>query len=234
MNRRLRKKLLVGIAIAALLAGVTAAVVMAAQPAGHRHSHGHRGSARGGALVSAAGYLGVSPAQLRSELRSGRSLAEIANATSGRSSAGLIEALEAAQREKLAAAAVNLTTRVTAEVDRVGERGGTLRTAARYLGVSAAQLRAERRSGQTLAQIARATSGRSQAGLIEALVAARKAALASEVAAGTITQAKSSEVLPDLVSRVTAQVNRAPRKHGSHLRAGGRGHRSHLSASALY
>ena len=73
---------------------------MAAQPAAH-----HR---RGGTLATAAGYLGLSPAQLRSELRSGKSLAEIANATRGKSKAGLIGALEAAPKERLAAAAANL------------------------------------------------------------------------------------------------------------------------------
>ena len=44
-------------------------------------------------MAVAANYLDESGAQLRQKLRSGRSLAEIANATSGKSSAGLIDAL---------------------------------------------------------------------------------------------------------------------------------------------
>jgi len=225
MNRRLKQKLFAGVAVAAVLAGGTVAAVTAAQPAAHRHS--------GGRLVTAAGYLGLSPTQLQSELQSGKSLAEIANATSGKSEAGLIGALEAAQKAKLAAAAASLRMRVTAEVDRVGGPPRTLPTAARYLGVSATQLRSDRRSGMTLAQIANATSGKSEAGLIEALVGVRKATLAAKVKAGTITQAQANAALPHLLSRVRAQVNRAPRKHGSHLSARGRKHSSRPSAGAL-
>ncbi|MGD0453129.1 MAG: hypothetical protein ABSB69_05990 [Solirubrobacteraceae bacterium] len=221
MNRRLKKKLLLGVAIVAVLAGGTTAVVMAAQPAAH-----HR---RSGTLATAAGYLGLSPAQLRRELKSGKSLADVANATSGKSSASLIEALEAAQKQKLAAAAAALPSRITAEVDRLrGRASGRIQTvhaATSYLGLSAIQLRAELRSGKTLAQIADATSGKSQAGLVEALVAARKATIAASVKAGTITQAQANALLRNLVSRVTARVERAApkrraRKHPSLLGAG--------------
>ena len=68
---------MVGVAVLAVLAGATTAIVMAAQPS----HHGHRST-----LATAAGYLGVSQQQLRSELSSGKSLAQIANSTSGKSS----------------------------------------------------------------------------------------------------------------------------------------------------
>jgi hypothetical protein len=211
MKRRLKHKLLIGVAVIAVLAGATAAVVMAAQPATH-----HR---KGGTLATAAGYLNVSPAQLRSELKSGKSLAEIANETGDKSDAGLIAALEAAQKEKLAAAAASLSSRVAAEVDRVGipigGRSQAVSAATSYLGISAAQLRTELHSGKTLAQIAQARSGKSEAGLIEALVAARKAVIAKNLKAGTITHAQASAALPKLLSRVTAQVNRVRGKHRS-------------------
>ncbi len=223
MRRRLKNRLLMGIAAIAAIAGVSAAVVSAAQPAVQHPAARHR---TGGTLATAAGYLGVSPAQLRGELRSGKSLAEIADATGGKSQAGLVEALEAAQRERLAADAASLPGRVSAEVNRVGGLAGArthhrrrgLSAAASYLGMSPAQLRADLRSGSTLAHIADTTGGRSEAGLIEALVAARKAALASRVQAGAITNAQTDAALPHLVKRVTAQVNRV---HGSHARAGG-------------
>ena len=189
MSRRLKRKLMIGVAVVAVLAGGTTAVVMAAQPASHHHTRG--------ALAAAAAYLGSSPAQLRSELRSGKSLAQIADATSGKSEAGLIAALEAAGKQKLAADAANLPSRITAEVDRIGLPTGrrgrarghglagrrvagrrrALAAAAGYLGVSTAQLRGDLRSGQTLAHVANTTAGKSQAGLVQALVAARKAAL---------------------------------------------------------
>jgi hypothetical protein len=227
IDRRLKRKLALGVAIVAVLAGTTAAVVMAAQPSAHH--------ARSGVLATAAGYLRLSPAQLRKELQSGKSLAEIADATSGKSEAGLIAVLEAADKGKLAAAAANLSSHVTAEVQRVGipagarwrpgtrmrGRGNGLSTAARYLGVSTAQLREQLRSGNTLAHVASTTSGKSEAGLIEALITAKKAAIAKRVAAGAITQAQANAILPSITSRVTLRVNRmpharsAPHAHGA-------------------
>jgi hypothetical protein len=149
----LKRRLLLGVAVVAVGAGATAAVVMAAQPsAAARH---HKGPA--GPLVTAAGYLGLSTRQLRSELRSGKSLAEIASSTPGKSQAGLVEALESADKRRLAAAATRVPRRVIAQVNRVGGplrgaaagprhkhlRARTLSTAAAYLGISAAQLRHE-------------------------------------------------------------------------------------------
>jgi hypothetical protein len=216
MRRRLKHKLMIGIAVAAILAGATAAVVMAAQPGAPTH---HRNS---GALATASAYLGVDAAQLRSELQSGKSLAEIANTTPGKSEAGLVAALEAADKQKLAAASANLPRLVTREITRVGgpktgarhrgagkhRRGGTVSAAALYLGLSAAQLRQQLHSGTTLAQLAKATAGKSEAGLLEALLATRKAALATQVKAGALTQAQADETLPRLISRVTAAIHR--------------------------
>jgi hypothetical protein len=231
MIRRLKRTLLLSVAVVAVLAGVTAAVVMAAQPSAKVHSKGHRGTRHGtrhgGPLMSAAGYLGLTAAQLRSDLQSGKSLGQIANATAGRSEAGLIQALETADRHKLAAVSAQLPRRIAAEVARVGGppagpavgaqrrglRARTLSTAAGYLGVSAAQLRGDLRSGMTLAQVAKASAGKSEAGLIQALVAATNAALAKQVAAGRLTQAHASQVAPQLLARVSAEVNRAPRRH---------------------
>jgi hypothetical protein len=175
LKRALKRKLMLGVAVVAVLAGGTTAVVMAAQPAGHNRSHGR------GALASAASYLGLSAPQLRDELRSGKSLAQIADTTAGKSEAGLIAVLEAARKQKLAAATAGVTARVTAEVDAVGgprSRSGLERwhrqllgSSASYLGLGKSRLAAELHSGKTLAQIAKGTAGKSEAGLIEALVA---------------------------------------------------------------
>ncbi len=197
MDRRLKKKLVASVAVLAVLAGVTTAVVMAAQPAHHHHAS---------AIATAADYLGLSQARLRGELRSGRSLAQVANATDGKSAAGLVAALE---KQKLAAAAASLPGRIAFAVDRprgAGARSGTLRAAAGYLGVSAAQLRTEERAGKTLAQIADSTSGKSSAGLLDALVAVRRAAIDAAVKARTITRAQADKLLSSLVERITARV----------------------------
>jgi hypothetical protein len=219
-NVRMKRKLWMSVAVVAVVAGITAAAVMAAQPASHPRSHHHHKGQHhrnGGLLAAAASYLGSSPAQLRSELSSGKSLAQIADATSGKSSQGLIQALEAADKQKLATAAASLQARITAKVDRpgggIGGGGAAVRAAGGYLGLSAAQLRTEVRSGKTLAEIAKATAGKSEAGLIEALLAVRKARLAKAVQAGAITQAQASARLPKLATRIAARVNRVEHAH---------------------
>ena len=91
---------------------------------------GRRGAAvpRGGIIAS---YLKLSPRELRSRLRSGQSLAQVA-ASSGKSVTGLIEAIVAARKSTLAAAVAagtltpaqsaaiqaHLSERVTARVDK--------------------------------------------------------------------------------------------------------------------
>ena len=63
------------------------------------------GGGRGG--VVAGHYLGINRSTLRRELGSGRSLAEIASTTPGRSVDGLRAAIMAAARERLAHAVTN-------------------------------------------------------------------------------------------------------------------------------
>jgi hypothetical protein len=184
----------------------TAATRRAGQPA-----RGH------GDLTIAGAYLGISKAQLRSELRAARTLAQIADATPGKSSAGLIHALVSAR-------VTRVTPRVLAEVNRVrgseGRPSGAGHIAAGYLGISQAQLLKALKGGRTLAQIADATPGKSAAGLIDALVAARKATLERAAAAGRIPQARLEKALSRLRPRVTARVNRthAQVKHPRELR----------------
>jgi hypothetical protein len=218
-RRALKRKLLLALAACAVLAGATTAVVMAAQPATHAgrgsHAHGAR-SHQAGVLGTAAGYLGVPAAQLRSELASGRSLADIADATPGKSSTGLIAAVESAENAKLAADAAGVPARVTAEVNRVGRSGRPLTAAAGYLDIGVRQLREELRSGHTLAQLAASSPGKSPAGLTEALVAARRSALAAEVSAGDITQAQADAAGSQLARRVSAQITRVRHPHHAH------------------
>jgi hypothetical protein len=71
---------------------------------------GHRGQGPGGSIggpgdiqTAAATYLGITTAQLQTDLQAGKSLAQIADAASGKSAAGLESALVAAETAKLAA-----------------------------------------------------------------------------------------------------------------------------------
>lgn len=136
VQRSVRQKVVAAAAVAILLAGGAFAAVSATGQSNPRkpanaHRAAHRARARARDLVTAASYLGLSTAALSSELQSGKTLAQIANASSGKSASGLIEALEAAKRAKLAKAAARLPKRVSNEVNRPGGPGGEQRRQAR-------------------------------------------------------------------------------------------------------
>ena len=77
-----------------------------------------------------------------------------------------------------------------------------------YLGLTPARLQAELEHGQTLAQLAEASPGKSKAGLTDALIAARRQKLASGVAAGRLTEARSAKRSMHLQMRIEALVAR--------------------------
>lgn len=234
--RGVKQKVVAGAAVAALLAGASVAAVSATGQSSSRKNLGaHRllPRAKSRELAAAAGYLGVSPAQLAGELRSGKSLAEVADASAGKSAAGLTQALLAAHKARLSSVAARLPQRVAVEVNRpggpagVGKRSARRRpsaemrltalfsTAARpgsvaagYLGVAPAQLKSALRGGRTLAQVADATTGRSQSGLVDALVAAKRSRLARASASGQLTKARQARRLAGLHRRMSALVRR--------------------------
>jgi hypothetical protein len=229
------RKSQVAIAVAAAsLAGAGAAVA----ESGHTHSgtlqHGPRDGGPAGRahddLSVAATYLGLSETDLQTTLRSGKTLAQVANATDGKSADGLIDALAAAAKKHIAADVTSgrltqeqadtilagLKQHVTARVNSTGPpRGphghggphGGLDAAATYLGLSESDLMTKLQSGKTLGEIADATSGKSKAGLLAALVADEKSHLAQAVKDGRLTQAQADAMSADIESRVTDLVN---------------------------
>jgi hypothetical protein len=230
-----KRKILIGVAVLAILAGAVVAIVTASGssrgpwlPNQHRDA-GIRATRASGDLALAAAYLGVSRAQLRHELSSGSTLADIANATGGRSASGLTDALFAAKaarlseevstgklsKDKQASRLAKLPERLAAEVYRqhtVGAGSTDLATAAGYLGLTVKQIRDEQRSEHSLAQIAAARPGKSAAGLIDVLVSAKRAALAAAARAGTLSGSEQSKMTAELTRRVTAEVDRVPAK----------------------
>lgn len=235
MSAKRKRHTLLATAAAIVAVGAVVATVTAKSSTHPRRSPAHAPVGSGaressaadaatpGALAIAAGYLGVPPAKLRSELRSELSLAQIANAAHGKSAAGLIDALVAersapvknsvgapglspsARRERLA----RLRRRITRQVLRLPGYVG-LPASARYLGVSVPQLRAELEAGRSLAQIADATPGKSATGLIDARVSAREAAIRAAVTAGRTNQAHAVALLSSLRGRITQEVQRRP------------------------
>jgi energy-converting hydrogenase Eha subunit B len=67
----------------------------------------------------AARYLGLTPQQLHAQLRAGHSLAQIADATPGKSAAGLVAAMVAVARSRLDAAVAAGTLSARAEAKRL-------------------------------------------------------------------------------------------------------------------
>ena len=101
-------------AVALLLAGGAIAAVTATGRSTARHPRaglGLRARAGGRDLRTASSYLGIPVSQLESELRSGKSLAQIVQAAPGHSVVGLVDALVAAKRARLAKAGASLPRR---------------------------------------------------------------------------------------------------------------------------
>jgi uncharacterized protein YidB (DUF937 family) len=101
---------------------------------------------------------------------------------------------------------------------------GRLETAAGYIGITEAQLRAELESGKSLAQVAQA-HGKSVDSLINALVAAAKDKLDKAVTAGRLTKAQEDDMLSHLKDRITSAVNNTGRPDEPHFGPPGGGFR---------
>jgi hypothetical protein len=211
-----------GFAAAAFLPGGSAPAAISAlwdQTGGQVFGNG-LGSKGSSYFTAAAAYIGITEAQLRTELGTDKSLADVAVAH-GKTRDGLIAALVAAQQQDIATL-----------VDRkgIGARpnpangygpgpgfgrgpagnkvtGDPEAAAAAYLGTTTADLETKLRAGQTLAQIANATPGHDRDGLIAALVNDAKAKIAAAQTAGTITAAQATDLTNALQDRMTRLVD---------------------------
>ena len=164
---------------------------------------------KGSYFTAAATYIGITEAQLRTELGTDKSLADVAIAH-GKTRDGLIAALTAAQQQ-------NIATLV--DQKGIGARPNpangygpgpgfgrgpgehivfedSLGAAATYLGTTTADLETKMRAGQTLAQIANATAGKSRDGLLNALVTDATAKIDAAQKAGTITATSPLSGMP--------------------------------------
>ena len=94
-----------------------------------------------------------------------------------------------------------------------GARTGLTRTqlgaAAGYLGLSVSALRGQLRSGRSLAQIAASARGRSQHGLLAALVKVRVARIEAERERGVLSAARASTRMARVRRRAQQALTRA-------------------------
>ena len=174
---------------------------------------------KGSYFTAAATYIGITEAQLRTELGTDKSLADVAIAH-GKTRDGLIAALTAAQQQDIA---------TLVDQKGIGARpnpangygpgpgfgrgpgdrvtGDSLAAAATYLGTTTSDLQTKIRAGQTLAQIANATAGKSRDGLVNALVADATAKIDAAQKAGTITADQATQLKSNLSTRLAQLVD---------------------------
>ena len=212
-----------GIAAAALGPSNVGSAVMASLPGDITLAVQSNNALAGGRnwVATAATYIGITQAALRTELASGKSLADVAVAN-GKTRDGVIAALTAA-------ATSEITTLVDTKNPGLGGPGGRggpghvdgneLSVAATYLGTTTADLQTKLQAGQTLAQIAGAKTD----GLIQALVADASTRIDAAVTAGKITAAQAATAKTNATAEATALVNNARPAGGP--RGRGPGHR---------
>jgi hypothetical protein len=194
-------------------------------------------------LSAAAKYLGLSASDLQAKLANGQSLADVAKAQK-KDVAGLQDAIVAAEKADLDKAVTDkqltqsqaddalnqLKARIGDLVNgqlRFGGRHGGLGgraalgigldAAAKYLGLTQAQLRQKLASGQSLADVAKAQK-KDVSGLEAALTAAAKSRLDKAVADKKLTAAQADQLLSTLKAHVDDAVNAKPPAGAPRLR----------------
>ena len=245
---QLPKPVIAAVAAAGLVGGAAGAVVLAPTISGAQDApeatapqdspqtdHGPRGKAghhRGDRLQAAADAIGVETEALAEALRSGQTLAQVAEAN-GVDPQTVIDAMVAEanthldeavaegriDEEKAAEIRSNLTERITTFVNEgpsedMGRRGGHHRgpdheALAEVLGIDAEALHEALRSGETLAQVAEANGVDPQT-VIDAMVAQATTRIDEAVADGKLDAAEADEKKAELTERITTMVNEGP------------------------
>ena len=203
-----RKVMLVGVAALAAAGGGAAIAAATGSPNDERKA----------VIDDAAKQLGVTPAKLSSALKKALENRVDAAVAAGRLTTDQGEALKKRiESDDYPALGLGFGLGHRGGPGGPGmHRGGHLDAAAAYLGVSQDALRAQLEDGKTLADVAKATKGKSVDGLVAALVADEKEKLDAAVKAGRLTQAQADTILADAKARTTALVNGtfSARPHG--------------------
>jgi len=157
-----------------------------------------------------AARLGVSTDQLRAAFKATLTARVDAAVTAGR----LTPEQGARLKQRIANAkglgvgvGRGLAEKRKAFADRIAKHARGHGAAATYLGLTREELRAELREGESLAQIAR-EQGKSEDGLVAAMLAPAKQRLAKAVEAKRITQQRADAILERLTERIERVVQR--------------------------
>jgi len=184
-------------------------------------------------LGVAAKAIGITEDQLRTELQSGKSIAEVAKAHDV-DPQKVIDALVADAKARLQQAEADLPSRITAMVNGQMPFGGAQRrhfagpggglrdligagldTAATAIGITPDQLRTELQSGKSIADVAKAHDVDPQK-VIDALVAAATQKIDAAVSSGKLTPDQATALKNNLSTIVTNVVNGQRPAFGRH------------------
>jgi len=195
------------------LAGAAASAGRAAQA----HTHGAKDAPGGAQLEAAAQALGIGSDELRADLQSGKTIAQVAT-DKGIDVNAVIDAMVAAAQPELRQHISDLVNNGAPSAGHgappAGPRKGPdLETAAMAIGISVDDLTNEFHAGKSIAQVA-GEHNVDVSAVISAIVADHTARLDQAVAAGKLTQAQADARKADLTPRVTDLVNHVPGRHG--------------------
>jgi uncharacterized protein (DUF433 family) len=179
----------------------------------HGRDHGGPG------LAAAATAIGISEADLRAALASGKTIAAVAQ-DHGVEVQKVIDAMVAEAKAKLDALATALPDRIAAIVNGVAPLGrpdgpgrgrgfglgAGLDAAAGALGVSTSDLEASLRSGSSIADVAK-DKGVDLQKVIDAMVAAATTRIDQAVTDGKLDRAAATKLEAGLTDQITAIVN---------------------------
>jgi hypothetical protein len=226
----LMKKLVAALAVAGLLAAGSVSAAAAAVPGGQ----GGRG--QGGARVAgqtAAATIGISPEELRSQVRGGKTVAQVST-EHGVDPASVVNAIVTALTQqidqKAAAGAVDanraehakqklpdVANRFVNETkSRRGHRvlKGAVQAAAKEIGVSEDDLKQALKDGKSMAQVAK-EHDKSAADVGDAIVKKATSAIDQAVKDDKLDSKRADEIKQKLPDRVEQLVNREPKQRGS-------------------
>jgi ribosomal protein S20 len=235
-HRAKASRLLASTALAASLAGggVLGVAGVAGAQTGDGGPPAESDRPRGGhgpKLDAAAQALGLSVDDLRTRLREGNTIAQVAQAQ-GVDVQTVIDAMVAAANahidqevqegdltaEEANEHKANLPERITRLVNEGKPQGGgphgrgpKLEAAAEALGLSEDDLREQVRDGKTLAQVAEERNVDKQA-VIDAMVAAATERIDQKVQEGDLTAEEANERKAELEERITTLVNEGPQR----------------------
>ena len=188
-----------------VIAGAVALAAVAGAGAAVAASHAWSGSDRRQAIIdNVAGRLGVTPSALQDAFK-----AALKDQVEAAVKAGTLTREQADAIEARIAAGQGLGFGGLGGPRGIGgmHRGGEkLTAAAKYLGLTEAELRTRLQSGKSLADVAKA-QGKTVEGLVQAMKDAEKAELDKAVQSGKLTAAQEKQILTNLEQRLTDMVN---------------------------